>query len=156
MRNEKGQFVKGSIPIHGFKKGSIAWNKGKKCLYMIGNTHGFKKGSKVNVGKKNALGYHHTEEAKKNIGLKNSVNMRGKKHSEETKRKMSESHKGEKTWNWIKDRNLVLEKHRLRGTQEWKIWRKEVFERDKYTSGMWYFRSIFRATSYYSYQVGYE
>lgn len=28
----------------GFQKGNIPWNKNKKCLYLIGNTHGFKKG----------------------------------------------------------------------------------------------------------------
>lgn len=33
---------------------------------------------------------------------------------------------------WIKDRTLVLEKHRLRGTHQWKEWRRAVFERDGY------------------------
>jgi hypothetical protein len=29
MRNEKGQFVKGSKPVNGFKKGCVSFNKGK-------------------------------------------------------------------------------------------------------------------------------
>ena len=58
-------------------------------------------------------------------------------HTQETKDKIGESGKGKHTkglaWNWIKDRTEVLEKHRLRSTREWKNWRGEVFERDKYT-----------------------
>lgn len=34
---------------------------------------------------------------------------------------------------WIKDRNELMEKHRLRSTKEWKNWRKSIFERDNYT-----------------------
>lgn len=41
--------------------------------------------------------------------------------------------KGEKVYNYIKDRTLLQEKHRLRNTLEWVNWRKLVFERDKYT-----------------------
>jgi len=40
--------------------------------------------------------------------------------------------KGELHPLWIKDRTTVMEKHRLRGTFEWKEWRTEVFSRDKY------------------------
>lgn len=39
--------------------------------------------------------YNRTEEQRKSIGEKNRVNMTGRKHSEETKRKMSESRKGQ-------------------------------------------------------------
>lgn len=39
------------------------------------------------------LGKHLSEDAKKKIGEKNRVNMTGKKHSIETKEKMSQSHK---------------------------------------------------------------
>lgn len=34
---------------------------------------------------------------------------------------------------WIKDRTIIMEKHRLRGTTEWCNWRNKVFERDNYT-----------------------
>lgn len=50
MRNKKGQFIKGTYEGNGFKKGMKTWNKGKKCLYLLGNENGFKKGS---VGEKN-------------------------------------------------------------------------------------------------------
>ena len=62
-------------------------------------------------------GYKQTEEHKKKIGATNSIVLRGRKHteeckkrmsiahfglklSEETKRKLSEIHKGDKNWNW--------------------------------------------------------
>ena len=40
---------------------------------------------------------------------------------------------GEKNWNWREDRNAVLEKHRVRGSLEWKQWRAAVFARDDFT-----------------------
>lgn len=40
---------------------------------------------------------------------------------------------GENHYSWIKDRTEQLEKHRLRGTLEWRNWRTAVFERDNYT-----------------------
>lgn len=42
----------------------------------------------------------HSEETKKKIGLANSISLGGRKVSEESKRKNSESHKGEKAYNW--------------------------------------------------------
>lgn len=59
--------------------------------------------------------------------------MKGKKHSEETKEKMSKSRRGENNYRWKGDRSAVENKHRLRGQKEWKEWRKSVFERDNYT-----------------------
>lgn len=40
---------------------------------------------------------------------------------------------GEKHYLWKSDRTLVSEKHRIRGTIEWKNWREIVFKRDNYT-----------------------
>lgn len=43
MRNSKGQFIKGSKPTHGFKKGIKVWNKGLKGIHLNPETE-FKKG----------------------------------------------------------------------------------------------------------------
>ena len=52
----------------------------------------FKKGNKINLGKKNRLGKHHSEETRRKM----SEGHKGRTHSEETKRKISESKKGRK------------------------------------------------------------
>lgn len=57
--------------------------------------------------------------------------MKGHKHSEETKRKMSEARRGEKNANWkggITPINLAI-----RMSKEYKLWRQAVFERDNFT-----------------------
>lgn len=40
---------------------------------------------------------------------------------------------GENHHAWIKDRTIIQEKHRIRGTLDWRSWRAMVFERDLYT-----------------------
>jgi hypothetical protein len=72
-----------------FKKGIIPWNKDKKGK----ESHSF--------GNKYALGNKLSEEAKRKIGLNGfHYGMLGKKQTIETRRKMSESHKGEKAYQW--------------------------------------------------------
>lgn len=91
----------------------------------------------------------HTEEWKKRIG----DSLRGKRHRDwkgekpkcECGKTLSAFHVkqcikcfhknriGENHPLWINDRTEVMEKHRLRSSSEWKIWRGKVFERDKYT-----------------------
>ena len=54
-------------------------------------------------GGEGTIGWKHSEETKKKISEANKGEKNwiyGKKHSEETKLKMSESHKGEKHWNY--------------------------------------------------------
>lgn len=58
--------------------------------------------------------------------------MIGKKHSEETKQKMSESRKGEKCYRWIKDRTKVKKSDRSFHDPETKQWRKKIWLRDGY------------------------
>lgn len=58
----------------------------------------------------------------------------GKKHSEESKKKMSISHKGrfggEKHSNW---KGGITKIHHLRTTLEYKLWREAVWKRDNWT-----------------------
>lgn len=76
----------------------------------------FKKGHKINVGKKNHLGFKHSKEAKLKIGLKSLGRVawnKGKPWPEEMKKRISETNKRkgiepkikwigveEKHWNW--------------------------------------------------------
>ncbi len=54
----------------------------------------------------------------------------GNKMPEEQKRKLSEARKGSKGSNW---KGGVTPEHKnARNSLEWKVWRKAVFERDKY------------------------
>lgn len=59
----------------------------------------------------------------------------GKKHSIETRKKMSQSqigkHAGNKCHFW--KGGISSENHRIRESLEYKLWRKQVFERDNYT-----------------------
>ncbi len=60
------------------------------------------------------------------MGEKNP--MWGKHHTEKTKRKMSETHKGEKHWNWRG--GITEERNKERQILELKLWKKSVWERD--------------------------
>ena len=90
------------------------------------------------------LGKECSEVTRKKIGLKNSIKLLGKilskKHKEnirrglmghtisnETRKKLS----GEKNWNW--KGGVTPINQQLRHSFEYKLWRKAVFERDKYT-----------------------
>lgn len=55
----------------------------------------------------------------------------GHKHTEESRRKMSEAKKGERSYLWKGGISSINE--RIRKGIEYKLWRKSVFERDKYT-----------------------
>ena len=59
--------------------------------------------------------------------------IKGKKHSPETIRKIKEARKkqfGEKSANWKGGITPINE--RIRKSKKYKLWRKEVFERDNY------------------------
>lgn len=90
-------------------KGQTAWNKGKKTGIVPKSV--FKKGCQ-------------------------SL-MKGKKHSEETRNKISLSRrgkggkKGELAWNWKGGTSRTINKI-IRQSTEYKLWREAVFKRDNY------------------------
>lgn len=93
---------------------------------------------KANTGKKRTfvywLGKHHTEESKRKI----SNGMLGKKHphkghpqTEATRKKISEAHKGEKSYLW--KGGITPLNEQIRHSMEFRSWREAVFARDNYT-----------------------
>ena len=84
----------------------------KRKLSEVAKTRVFSKEtreklSRALIGNKRGLGYKHTEDAKRKIGLNGfHYGMKGKKHTEETKNKISMSNKGEKHHNWLGGRSL--------------------------------------------------
>jgi hypothetical protein len=77
------------------------------------------------------FGFKHSEETKKSIGKSTSISLRGKKKSVEHRRKIGLSQTGKRSHNWqggISKINWLI-----RGSREYRIWRKSVFERDDYT-----------------------
>jgi len=125
MRNNKGQFLKGqpSENPDGLKLGH-GWNKGKKGWTNKGS---FSKGHEV---------LEEWKDVTRKINKGNTY-RRGSKHTEESKKKMSDSLKGrvglrgEKASNW--KGGITPERKRLYFTPEYRLWRKSVFERDAYT-----------------------
>lgn len=76
----------------------------------------------------------------------------GRKISQETKNKLSQSHLGQVAWNkgiksplsgnlhWNWQGGVTLENHRIRSSLENKLWRIAVFKRDDYTCVMCHLR----------------
>ena len=88
----------------------------------------------------------HSKESRKNmsIGYRNTLPEirrkvidacvlahKGKKVSTEVRKKMSESHKGDKCHFWRG--GITKENMKIRASLEYKLWRESVFERDNYT-----------------------
>ena len=124
-----------------FQKGHKGWLHGpmsKKHKHKISKAHkGMKKpwaGKWITeeeknkrsfrmMGKQIHLGKKHSEETKRKI---RNFNL-GKKHSIETRLKLS----GKNAPNW--KGGVTPINHKMRHSLEYKLWRKSVFERDKYT-----------------------
>ena len=92
-----------------FKKGHKPWNKNTK-----GKMKAWNKGKNL------------SEEHKKNLSENHF-----KKHSLEARKKMSNSHKGEKNPQW--KGGISKEGRRFRQNLDYVLWRQAVFERDEYT-----------------------
>ena len=113
-----------------FKKGMIPKNKGTKGI-MKSNSTSFKKGSVPHNKDKKGI-YKHTDEAKAKISLNGfHYGMLGKKQSVESRKKSSNSHKGEKSHLWKGGVTSINMK--IRAGIEYRLWREAVFERDNYT-----------------------
>lgn len=113
-------------------EGFIVWNKGKKGLQTAWNKG--KKGvmpTPWNKGKEIGYAGHakpHTEETKRKMSESH------KKMSSETRAKMSISHigkTGERSSNW--KGGITPVNKLIRGSIEYKLWRGSVFERDQFT-----------------------
>lgn len=106
----------------------IKIGKGKFCSKECSNEVTlFKKGSKVNLGKKNALGSKRTPEQLKNYGKtkgKPLLNMRGDKH-----------------WNWKGGESRGYKEGYY--SLEYKKWRMGVFIRDNWTCQFCGIRGIY-------------
>lgn len=106
------EFKKGNpAPLTAFKKGQVPWNKGTKGLI---------KGSR---------GWHHTSEAIE----KNRLAHIGKKHSLESRQKLSQVHlaRGSKHWAWRDGKSS--RRVRPRNSLKYRLWREAVFRRDDWT-----------------------
>ena len=116
MRNDKGQFVKGSMEYADNLALGRGWNKGTHTT----NSGSFQKGHKF-VGK--------------NIGeitKGKPSQMKGKHHTEEAKEKNRLAHLGKTAWNKGLG-NKTPENKRIWRSAEMRQWRESVFSRDDWT-----------------------
>lgn len=120
-----------------FKKGLKPWNKNTHIQTNTGRTH-IKKGAKLSdeTCKRMSLaktGVKFSQERVDRMKGRTSP-MKGKKHTEEAKRKISESHKGDKAYQW--KGGITPKIKAIRNSPEMKQWRKAIFKRDGYKCQM--------------------
>lgn len=128
MRNSKGQFVKGN-PSPKYWKGKTHGKEYKEKMSTLAKEKGF---GKWMAGKKAS------EETKKKMSIKNKGRVgywKGKKISFEVieKRKKSSIGKqiGSLNHNW--KGGITPINMKIRNSIEYKLWRRAVFERDRFT-----------------------
>ena len=111
----------------------------------------FQKGHKINIGKKNHLGFKHSKEARIKISQNNLGKKawnKGKTWSEKIKKRISETNKrkgiepkvkwiglGKNHWNWKEDRTKLKrfnDTAKDRRSSAYTEWRKRVWVRDNW------------------------
>ena len=138
----RGWFKKGRQPSDKEKRNLSERMKGKTLAQGYKHTEEWKKEQSQRIRGQNHpyFGKHHTEETKKKIsetlkkkGIKPKVwfNAKGYKHSIESRKRMSEGCKGEKHWRW--QGGIEEENKRVRKGIEFRLWRESVFSRDGWT-----------------------
>lgn len=132
------------------QKGRIPWNKGKKIGPMTQSQK-----DKISLGcKRNGVGNwmngtRHTEERKKKMSMMFSGignPFYGKRHTKDSIERMSNFKPGHTPWNkgrpfievrgekhWRWNNGATPKNHAIRNSLEYKLWRRAVFDRDKYT-----------------------
>lgn len=128
---------------HLFKKGYTPWNKGKKGLIrhnhegvnnpFFGKKHTAISKEKMRKAKLGKIPSNIDQLINPTVEQENRrINsLMGKKASMETRKKLSESHKGSKSYLW---RGGITEaNHKIRRSMEYRIWRSAVFMRDNFT-----------------------
>jgi len=123
------------IGIKGFSKGYTPWNKGlpaemQPSFGIVVGAETKKKISQSLMGRKNPK---HSEFMKGRVASKETkqkivIALTGRKCSEETRKKISESRMGSKHWNWNPNRELV--KKNLRNDAVYQQWVNSVKRRD--------------------------
>ncbi len=99
-----------------FQKGSIPWNKGKVGVMP----------TPWNKGKKNPYSKEMTDQmSKSHTGVKLPP------FSEERRRNMGDTKKGEKHWLW--KGGITPENKKIRNGIDFRLWREAVFARDNWT-----------------------
>jgi hypothetical protein len=115
-RNKKGQFIKGIIPYF----------KGKKLPQDVRNKIS-ETNKKKGIIPPNQTGFHHSNETKIKIGNAS----RGREKSLETIKRLSESHKGEKSYLWKGGRSPLVKL--IKSSFKYRQWRSDIFTRDSFT-----------------------
>ena len=118
MRDNKGKFIKGTVP---WNKGKSVWYKGQKLT----EDHKRKIGIS-NKGKKQGKGFQ-TEKSKEKI----RKSLTGHKVSKLTRERISRGlmKVGIKEWKGFKSNKREKYNHSV----EYKLWREAIFKRDNYT-----------------------
>ena len=140
MKNS-GQFQKGQKPWNFGKKASVEAKRKMSEAHIGLKMPPFsdKHKQRISKGQKDRVQSPETRkkisEAKKYTSpetrLKMSQSKIGRVLSDKTRGKMSEAHRGQKSYSWkggITPQNLII-----RRSLEYRLWRESVFLRDKYT-----------------------